>query len=68
LWTKTSNRRFRDDEFLIPSRFTEGRESVRVTIIFIPNDQNLFPGFPFPRKSAWSELKYEVFSLVIPDF
>lgn len=68
LWTKTSNRRFRDDEFLIPASLTKGKKAVKVRIKFIPNDQELFPGFPFPKKSAWSELRYEVYSLVIPRF
>lgn len=66
--TQTSNRRFRDDEFLIPARLTENRSAIRVKIKFIPDQQELFPGFPFPRESAWSELKYEAYSYVIPKF
>ncbi len=68
LRTKTSNRRLRDDEFLIPARLTKGKDSVRIRIRFVPNDQELFPDFPFPKKSAWSELRYHVYSYVIPEF
>jgi hypothetical protein len=63
-----SNRRFRDDEFLIPAKLTENRSSVWVRIKFIDNKQELFPGTPFPKDSAWSELRYKVFSYVIPEF
>jgi len=68
LRTKTSNCRFRDDEFLIPARLTKKRHEIRVRIKFIPDYQHLFPKFPFPKKSAWSELKYDVFSYVLPNF
>lgn len=63
---QTSNRRFRDDEFLIPAKLTQGSSTIRVRISFIPTEQELYPGKPFPRKSAWSELRYEVFSYVKP--
>src|SRR5262249_20714315 len=33
---KTSNRRFRDDEFLVPRALTEGRSSIRVRVRFTP--------------------------------
>ena len=68
LRTKTSNRRFRDDEFLVPARLTENRSAIRIRIKFIPDGQKLFPEFPFPKESAWSELGYEVYSYVRPDF
>jgi len=35
---------------------------------FVPEDRELYPGYPYPKKSAWSELRYEVFSYVMPDF
>ena len=66
--TKTSNRRFRDDEFLVPASLTQGMGKVKVKIKFVSNEQELFPGFPFPRQSAWSELDYQVYSYIIPDF
>jgi hypothetical protein len=68
LRTKTSNRRFRDDEFMIPASLTANRSAIRIRVKFIPNDQELFPGFPFPKKSAWSELRYDVYSYILPEF
>lgn len=65
---KTSNRRFRDDEFLIPAKFTQGKESIRIRVKHVADDRNLWPGMPFPKKSAWSELNYKVYSYVMPDF
>lgn len=62
-----SNRRFRDDEFLIPAKLTENRSSIWVRVKFIPDNQELFPGVAFPR-GAWSELRYEVYSYVLPEF
>jgi len=64
----TSNRQFRDEEFLIPARLTQGRSAIRVRVKFVPEDRELYPGHPYPKKSAWSELRYEVFSYVMPDF
>jgi len=68
LRTKTSYRRFRDDEFLIPMNLTVGKSAIRIKVKFVPNNQELFPGFPFPKQSAWSELRYSVYSYVLPDF
>lgn len=68
LRTKTSNRRFRDDEFLIPAHLTKKSSLMVVKVKFIPDNQLLFPEFPFPKESAWSELKYDVYNYVIPDF
>ncbi|WP_285056388.1 DUF2961 domain-containing protein [Pedobacter ginsengisoli] len=65
---ETSNRCFRDDEFLIPARLTQNKKAVRVRIKFVPNNQQLYPGFPFPKESAWSEFQYKVYSYVLPDF
>jgi hypothetical protein len=65
---QTSNRRFRQDEFLIPADFTQGRSAIRVKVTFVPEDRELYPAYPFPKKSAWSELNYQVFSMVMPEF
>ena len=62
---ETSNRRFRDDEFLIPRRLTEGRSAVRVRIHFTPVKRPLFPGAPLP-PLAWSELRYSAYCFVLP--
>ncbi|GAA4312776.1 DUF2961 domain-containing protein [Compostibacter hankyongensis] len=65
---QTSDRRFRDDEFLLPARLTRGRKSIRVKLVCQPSDTELYPAHPFPEKSAWSELRYAVYSYVMPDF
>ena len=41
---QTSNRRFRDDEFLIPRDLTEGRRAIRIRIRFTPVNRPRFPG------------------------
>ncbi|MBO9617991.1 MAG: DUF2961 domain-containing protein [Niabella sp.] len=66
--TQTSNRRFRDDEFLIPAKLTKNRSAIKVKIAFVPDTQQLFPDFPFPKPSAWSELRYAVYSYILPKF
>lgn len=65
---QTSNRRFRNDEFLIPADLTKGRSAIRVRVKFIPEDRELYPGYPYPKKSAWSEISYEAFSYIMPLF
>ncbi len=63
---QTSNRRFRDDEFLIPRHLTRGRSSIRVRLEFQPVETPLFPGQPLP-ELAWSELDYTIYSYVLPE-
>ncbi len=60
-----SNRRFREDEFLLPKAFTEGRSAIRIRITFDPVMQPLFPGYPVP-ELAWSELDYAAYSFIVP--
>jgi hypothetical protein len=62
---ETSNRRFREDEFLIPRRLTEGRARVRVRMVFTPASLPLLPGLP-PAPQAWSEYRYSAYSWVLP--
>jgi len=62
---QTSNRRFRDDEFLIPRDLTEGRASIRVRIHFTPVKIPLFPGRPLP-DLAWSEIRYTAYCFILP--
>jgi hypothetical protein len=64
---QTSNRRFRDDEFLISSLLTKGRSAIRVRVKFTPVERPLFPGQPIP-ELAWSEIKYTAYSFVMPKF
>jgi hypothetical protein len=61
-----SNRRFRDDEFLVARSLTEGRTAVRVRLRFTPVHRPLFPGHPLP-DLAWSELRYKVYCFVMPE-
>ncbi len=63
---QTSNRRFRDDEFLIPRKLTEGRGNIRVRIKFTPVERPLFLGHPIP-ELAWSEIKYKAYCFVVPE-
>jgi hypothetical protein len=64
---ETSNRRFRDDEFLISRELTEGLTAVRVRIRSTPVNIPLFPGAP-PQKQAWSEVRYSAYCIVMPSF
>jgi len=60
-----SNRRFRDDEFLIGRDFTKGRDAIRVRVKFTPANTPLYPGYPLT-ETAWSEIKYVAYSFVMP--
>jgi hypothetical protein len=62
---KTSNRRFREDEFLIPRSLTAGRSSIRVRLVFEPTGRPLHPGAP-PPDEAWTELRYQSWCFVMP--
>ncbi|MDG3006900.1 DUF2961 domain-containing protein [Paludisphaera mucosa] len=64
---QVSNRRFRDDEFLIPRDLTEGRTAVRIRVRFVPVARPLLPGRPAP-DLAWSEIRYAAYSVVMPAF
>ncbi len=62
---QTSNRRWRQDEFLVPRRLTENRTRVRIRIRHAPVDHRLVPDGP-ARERAWSEFRYDVYSYVYP--
>lgn len=62
---QTSNRRFRDDEFLLPLELTRGRSSIRVRVKFTPVETPLYPGYPLP-ELAWSEIRYTAYSYLTP--
>jgi hypothetical protein len=64
---QTSNRRFRDDEFLISSDLTRGRSSIRLRIKFTPVQIPLFPGHPLS-ELAWSEVRYDAYCYVLPEW
>jgi hypothetical protein len=65
---QTSNRRFRDDEFMLPASLTAGRASIKIKLKHIPDETLLYPDYRFPRESAWSELRYQVYSYITPEF
>jgi hypothetical protein len=62
---QTSNRRFRDDEFLIPRDLVRGKKKIWVRIKFAPVDRPLFTGHPVEDR-AWSEIKYAAYCYVLP--
>ena len=64
---ETSNRRFRDDEFLIPRNLTEDQSAIRLRIKFTPVEIPLYPGRPLP-ELAWSEIRYDAYCFVLPEW
>lgn len=62
---QTSNRRFRDDEFLIPRKLTAGRKSIRIRILYTPVNRPLYPRYLVGER-GWSEIKYTAYSFVVP--
>jgi hypothetical protein len=62
-----SNRRFREDEFLVPLELTKGRESICVRVKFTPVKTPLFPAAETP-PLAWSEIRYDAYCFVMPNF
>jgi hypothetical protein len=61
-----SNRRFREDEFLLPPDLTRGRAQIRVRLSFAPDAKPLLPGGEAP-DSAWSEYRYTAYSYLLPE-
>ena len=62
---QTSNRQWREDEFLLPPAFTRGKNAIRVRVEFVPQNIPLFPGHPMADQ-AWSEYRYWAYSYVMP--
>ena len=62
---ETSNRRFREEEFLLPPRLTRGRSAVRLRFRHAPRPMPLVPGGPVPEQ-AWTEYRYWAYSYVLP--
>ncbi|MDO8544293.1 MAG: DUF2961 domain-containing protein [Opitutaceae bacterium] len=63
---QTSNRRFREDEFIVSRELTAGQSKLRVRVKFTPVEIPLLPGRPLP-ELAWSEIRYDVYSWVVPE-
>jgi hypothetical protein len=64
---QVSNRRFRDDEFLVARSLTMNRSAIRVMIQFKPTDIPLFTGHPLPDQ-AWSEMRYDAYCYQMPQW
>ncbi len=53
-----SNRRWREDELLLPRSLTAGRSRIRVRFVFAPKNTPLLPNDVPPRGPAWTEFRY----------
>ena len=62
----TSNRRWREEEFLVPRHLTEGVKRLEIKIEHEPDTRELFPSQPFPAESAWSESRYWAYCYKMP--
>lgn len=62
---QTSDRRFRQEELLLPPRLTTGRSAIRVRIVFSPTHVPVAPGIPVAPE-AWSEIRYDAYSYLAP--
>jgi hypothetical protein len=62
---QTSNRRFRDDEFLVPRELTTGRDRIRLRVRFTAVNVPLFPGHPLA-ETGWSEINYKAYAYRFP--
>jgi len=62
----TGNRRWREEEFLIPRHLTEGVKRLEFKIEHVRDNRELFPGEPFPAESLWSESRYWAYCYKMP--
>jgi hypothetical protein len=62
---QVSDRRFREDEFLIAREQTQGKSALRIRITFSPVSRPPYPGAPVSAQ-AWSEFRYWAYSYVMP--
>ncbi len=60
-----SNRRWREDEFMLPRHLTDGRGLIRVRLEFQPVNLPLFPGHPLAEE-AWTEFRYSAYCFQMP--
>jgi hypothetical protein len=61
----TSNRQWRDDEFMLPRHLTEGKKHIKVRFEFQPVELPLYPG-QNPAEEAWTEYRYWVYCFTMP--
>ena len=60
------DRRWREDELLLPPTITHGRNALRLRMVFAPLHLPLTPDMPVGEE-AWSEVRYDVFSYLSSD-
>ncbi len=60
-----SNRRFRDDEFLIGRDLTRGKKAIRIRVKFTPVNRPVIQGEPVDPQ-AWSEIRYAAYCFGMP--
>ena len=63
----TGNRRWREEEFLLPRNLTEGVTRLAIRLEHVPDSRELFPGHAFPFESAWSEGRYWSYCYRMPE-
>lgn len=63
--SETSDRRWREDELLLPRSLTAGHSKIRVRIHFTPANLPLVPGGSVATQ-AWSEVRYWAYSYRMP--
>ena len=51
----------------MPLNLTAGLSAIRVRIKFTPVHRSLYPGAPEP-ELAWSEIRYDAYSYIKPEF
>lgn len=64
---QTSNRRFVEDEFLLPLELTRGKSQLRVGIRFHPVNRPLMPGLSL-QPQQWTEVEYQAHCFRIPRY
>lgn len=62
----TSNRRFREEEFILPRSLTRGRTSIRVRIVPIGTPKPVTPE-AMPPERVWSAFHYTAYSWLLPN-
>ena len=63
---ETVDRRWREDEFLIPRALTEGRSSITIQLRVAPGVLPLYRSAPTPLQApAWTEARYTIYSYVL---
>ena len=62
----TGNRRWREEEFLLPSSITKGESEIMIRIEHLPSSNQMTPSQNFPAEPIWSESRYWLYSFVLP--